>query len=149
MTNTPWMGRTLMLVTMMTMLGVSTAAFASVDTSPAPGGVYKLKPGIYVARDSSCEAPANAAIREYDGRGLGTAHSRSCKASVLARKGSRFTVSQRCIDSGAGPGRRQVQRQQVSVHDALTFTQTIGASATTYRYCPAYQLPRELRRAPR
>ena len=144
MTNTPWIGRALLT---MTLLGMGTAASASVVTSPGPGGVYKLKPGIYVARGSSCEAPANAALREYDGRGIGTAHSRSCKASVLARKGNRFTVSQSCIDSGAGPGRRQVQRQQVSVRDALTFTQTIGAAATTYRYCPAYQLPRDLRRA--
>ena len=142
MTNTAWMARALALAAM---LGISGAASASIDTSPGPGGVYRLKPGVYVARGSSCEAPPNAAIRAYDGRGLATAHSRSCKATVLARKGTRFTVSQRCIDSGAGPGRSYTQRQQVAVHDALTFTQIIGATATTYRYCPTYQLPRGLR----
>lgn len=142
MTNTAWMARALALAAM---LGISGAASASVDTSPGPGGVYRLKPGVYVARGSSCEAPPNAAIRAYDGRGLATAHSRSCKATVLASKGTRYTVSQRCIDSGAGPGRRYMQRQQVTVHDALTFTQIIGATATTYRYCPIYQLPRDLR----
>ncbi len=142
MTNTARMARALALGAT---LGMGAAASASVDTSPGPGGVYRLKPGVYVARGSSCEAPANAAIRAYDGRGLATPHSRNCKATVLARKGMRFTVSQRCIDSGAGPGRSYKQRQQVAVHDALTFTQTIGAAATTYRYCPTYQLPRGLR----
>lgn len=142
MTNTTWIGRALALGAL---LGMGAAASASVDTSPGPGGVYRLKPGVYVARSSSCEAPANAAIRAYDGRGIATAHSRNCKATVLARKGKRFTVSQRCIGSGAGPGRSDTQRQQVAVHDALTFTQTIGGAATTYRYCPSYQLPRDLR----
>lgn len=32
------------------------AAFASVDTSPKPGGVYRLKPGIYVAKGDSCRS---------------------------------------------------------------------------------------------
>lgn len=144
MTIKRWQSPALLLFTM---LGLAASAFASVDTSPKPGGVYQLKPGIYVAQGSSCEAPANAAIRQYDGRGLGTAHSHACKASVRARKGRRFTVDQSCIDAGAGPGRREIERQQVLVRDALTFTQTIGAAATTYRYCPSYQLPPGLREA--
>ena len=120
-------------------LGFGTSVSASVDASPAPGGVYWLKPGVYVARGSACETAPNAAIRQYDGRGIATAHSRACKATVVARKGSRYTVDQRCIDSGAGPGRSRVQRQQVVVRDALTFTQILQGAATTYRYCPAYQ----------
>lgn len=144
MTTTRWPTRALLLGAM---LCSAMAARASVDTTPPPGGVYRLKPGIYVARGSSCEAPPNAAIRQYDGRGLATAHSRACRVDVRARKGPRVTVDQSCIDSGAGPGRRAVQRQQVLVHDALTFTQTIGGAAATYRYCPVYQLPADLRRA--
>ena len=36
----------------------ATGASASVDTSPKPGGVYRLKPGIYVARGADCRSPA-------------------------------------------------------------------------------------------
>jgi len=128
---------------------VGSAALASVDLSPAPGGVYQLKPGIYVARGSGCDAPANAAIRQYDGRGIATAHSRACRARVRTRQGSRYTVDQTCIDAGAGPGRRQTERQQVLVRDALSFTQTIHGGSTTYSYCPVYQLPPDLRPAAR
>lgn len=123
------------------------AASASVDTSPKPGGVYRLKPGIYVARGSDCAESANAAIRQYDGKGLSTAHTRACKAMVRSRKGTRYTVDQTCIDAGAGPAPRFTERQQVTVQDALTFSQRIGRQATTYRYCPAYQLPAGLRGA--
>ena len=125
------------------------AAHASVDTSPKPGGVYRLKPGIYVAEGSTCADPANAAIRQYDGHGLSTAHTRACKAVVRSRKGARYTVDQTCIDAGAGPAPRFTERQQVVVRDALTFSQRIGGQATAYRYCPVYQLPAGLRDAPR
>jgi hypothetical protein len=122
-------------------------AWASVDTSAPPGGVYRLKPGIYVAKGSDCAAPANAAIRLYDGKGLGTAHTRACKARVRTRRGSTYTVDQSCIDAGAGAAPRVVQRQQVTVHDALTFTQTIKGQATRYAYCPHSELPQDLRKA--
>jgi hypothetical protein len=119
--------------------GVTTAASASVDTSPKPGGVYRLKPGTYVADTASCEAPVNAAIRKYDGRGIATPEHRACKARVLSRKGNRYIVDQSCIDADA-------ERQQVLVHDALTFTQTIRGRSATYHYCPVYQLPPSLRK---
>lgn len=130
-------------------VGIAAAASASVDTSPQPGGIYRLKPGIYVAQDVPCEDPPNAAIRQYDGHGISTAHSHACKASVRARKGMRYTVDQSCIDAGAGPGRRFVQRQQITVRDALSFSQSIGGSSTSYRYCPVYQLPPSLRKGVR
>lgn len=126
--------------------GVTTAALASVDTSPKPGGVYKLKPGTYVADTASCEAPASVAIREYDGRGIATSDNRACKVRVLARKGSRYTVDQSCIDAGAKAVRRRTERQHVLVSDALTFTQTIRGHSVRYRYCPAYQLPSGLQK---
>ncbi len=131
---------------MLANLSFATSVSASVDTSAAPGGVYKLKPGVYVARGSDCETASNAAIRQYDGRGIATAHSRACKANVVARTGSRYTVDQGCIESGAGTGRSRTERQQVVVRDALTFTQILKGAATTYRYCPAYQLPRGMGR---
>lgn len=120
-------------------------AHASVDPSPKPGGVFRLKPGVYVAKGETCEAPSDASVRQYDGKGIGTAHTSDCKAIVRARKGTRYTVDQAChaADPGVRPGR--TVRQQIRVQDALTFTQTIAGASTTYRYCPVYQLPAALR----
>lgn len=126
--------------------GVTTAAFASVDTSPKPGGVYRLKPGTYVADTASCEAPVDAAILQYDGRGIATPKHRACKARVLSRKGNRYIVDQSCIDADAESGNRRIERQQVLVQDALTFTQTIRGRSSSYHYCPGSQLPPSLRK---
>ncbi|HEX8031581.1 MAG TPA: hypothetical protein VF491_24100 [Vicinamibacterales bacterium] len=126
---------------------VATAAAASVDTSPPPGGVYRLKPGIYVQQGIDCSSPPNAALRQYDGRGISDPHTRSCRVRVLARKENRYSVSQSCIDAGAGPAPRISERQTVVVQDALTFSQRTRGAPITYRYCPAYMLPPELRGA--
>ena len=128
-------------------LASATAAMASVDTSPKPEGVYRLKPGIYVQKDVSCQSAPNAAIRQYDGRGISSAHTRACRAHILSRRGNRYEVSQSCIDAGAGPAPRFTERQTVSVADALTFTLKTRRTDTTYRYCPAYMLPADLRGA--
>lgn len=128
---------------------IATAAAASVDTSRKPGGVYLLKPGIFVAKGSSCREPANAAIRQYDGKGISTAHSRSCIARIVSHRGSTYEVSQTCIDAGAGPAPRVVERQTVAIQDALTFSVGRGRAATTYRYCPIDQLPADLRKQAR
>lgn len=121
------------------------AASASVDTSPRPGGVYRLKPGIYVQKGVDCGSPPNAAIRQYDGRGIATAHTRACRARILSRRGSTYQVSQSCVDAGAGPAPRVVERQVIEVSDALTFTMGTGRRRDSYRYCPSYMLPADLR----
>ena len=122
------------------------AATASVDRSAKPGGVYRLKPGIYVQKGVECASPPNAAIRRYDGRGISGAHTRACRATILSRKGGTFNVSQSCIDAGAGPAPRVTERQTVTVPDALTFTLRTRGPGTTYRYCPVYELPADLRK---
>lgn len=126
-------------------LAIGMPAAASVDTSPKPGGVYRLKPGIYVQKGSACSTAPNAAIRQYDGRGISDAHSRSCRARVLTRKGDRYTVTQSCIGAGVGPAPRVSERQTVDVPDALTFTMQTRGPGTTYRYCPASMLPAGLK----
>jgi hypothetical protein len=131
-------GRTILTLGM---LAIAASALASVDTSRKPVGVYRLKPGIYVQKGVSCGSAPNAAIREYDGKGISTAHTRACRARILSRRGAQFTVSQSCIGAGAGPAARFEERQQVSISDALTFTLRTRGAGTTYRYCPAYMLP--------
>jgi len=120
---------------------------ASVDRSRAPSGVYALKPGIYVQKGIDCGSPPNAAIRHYDGKGLSTAHTRACVARILSHKGKTFSVSQSCIDAGAGPAPRFSEGQTVEVYDALTFKLRVRGPGTVYRYCPPYLLPRGLRSA--
>lgn len=128
-------------------LAAGAPALASVDTSPRPGGVYRLKPGIYVQNGVACQSAPNAAIRQYDGRGISDAHSRACRARILARNGNRYAASQSCIDAGAGPAPRVSERQTVTIEDALTFTIRTRGPGTTYRYCPAYMLPAGIRSA--
>ncbi|QNE31596.1 hypothetical protein F1C10_06400 [Sphingomonas sp. NBWT7] len=126
-------------------LGVTISAAAQVTRSPEPRGVYRLTPGIYVEQGTGCAAPPNASIRRYDGRGISGAHSRACRVTMLSRRGNRYSVSQSCIDAGAGPAPRSSERQVVTVRDATTFTLRRGASASTFRYCPIAQLPADLR----
>lgn len=122
-------------------------ANASGDASRPPSGVYPLKPGIYVQKGVDCGSPPNAAIRQYDGRAISTAHTRACVARVLSRKGKTYSVRQSCIDAGAGSAPRISERQTIEVSDALTFRLRARGPATTYRYCPAYLLPKDLRSA--
>lgn len=121
---------------------------ASVDKSRPPSGVYTLKPGIYVQKGVDCGSPPNAAIRQYDGEGISTAHTRACVARVLSRKGRTYSVSQSCIDAGTGPAPRFSEKLTIEIPDALTFKLRTRGPATTYRYCPGYLLPKGLRGAP-
>ncbi|MET3711898.1 hypothetical protein ABIC65_002607 [Sphingomonas trueperi] len=129
---------------------VATPTSADPDRTPPPGGVYKLKPGIFVAQGVSCGNPPNVAIRRYDGKGISSAHSRACIARILSKRrsgyGSLYRVSQSCIDAGAGPAKRVVERQTIDIPDALNFT-IRSQGNTTYRYCPIRELPARLRAA--
>jgi hypothetical protein len=136
------------LSTILLAIGMSagaTSAVANVDPLPKPGGVYRLKPGIYVRKDTGCGSAPNAAIRQYDGRGISTPHTRACRAHILSRRGARYEVSQSCIAAGAGPAPRFIERQTVSIRDALTFSIRTRGPAVAYRYCPAYMLPAGVR----
>ncbi len=126
--------------------GLTASAHASVDASPKPGGVYPLKPGLYVATGSTCAAPPNPALRLYDGKGIGSARTHACKASVRKRAGKTYTVRQTCIDAGSGPAPRFTETQTLVIRDALHFRQTVGKRSASYRYCPAHELPEGLRR---
>lgn len=122
-------------------LALTGAAVASVDTAPKPGGVYRMKPGIYVQQGVACQTAPNAAILQYDGRGLSDPHSRACRARILSRHGNRYDVRQSCIDAGAGPAPRVTERQTVTVSDALAFTLRKHGRDTDYRYCPISMRP--------
>jgi hypothetical protein len=117
-----------------------------VSAVQAPGGVLPLKPGVYVAQGSDCGDPSNAAIRIYDRLGIRGSATHACRARVLSRKGSVYQVSQSCIDTPAGAGRRTAERQTIRVADALTFSLSTARGGSSYRYCPPRMLPKWLLR---
>lgn len=116
-----------------------------VEPSRDLGGVLPLKHGIFVAADSPCESPPNAAIRRYDGQGLSGAHTRACRAKMLSQRGSTYEVDQSCIDAGAGPAPRSSERQTIVVENNLEFTMKREAGSQRFRYCAASLLPPGIR----
>jgi hypothetical protein len=107
--------------------------------------VLPLKHGIFVASDVDCGSPPNAAIRRYDGVGLSGAHTRDCRATVLAHNGRAYEVDQSCIDAGAGPAPRSSERQTIVIENNLEFTLRRAAGVQTFKYCAASLLPPGIR----
>lgn len=99
---------------------------------------------MYVAQGTDCATPANAAIRVYDGKGISTAHTHACVATVLNQQHGRYTVTQTCTDGGEGEGQRVEQKQALVVISSQRFTQEIGTLNTHYEYCAVALLPPDL-----
>lgn len=116
-----------------------------IEPSRDLGGVLPLKHGIFVASDVDCGSPPNAAIRRYDGVGLSGAHTRDCRATVLAHKGRAYEVDQSCIDAGSGPAPRSSERQTIVIENNLEFTLRRAAGEQTFKYCAASLLPPGIR----
>ena len=116
-------------------------ATASEDRSPKPGGIFKLKPGIYVDQRSTCGDPANAAIRSYDGKGIATSSTHGCRARITDRNGKSLGISQSCTNLGSGPAGQIIERFRITIENTLEFTISRNTRASTYRYCPPEQLP--------
>jgi hypothetical protein len=125
-------------------MAFSAAATASVDTTSRPGGIVPLKPGIYVAKGSTCQDPPNAAVRDYDRRSFATSSTRACRARVVTCRGTTYRIEQSCIGAGSGTAPRVIDRFAVSVRDAITFRLGRAGGVTEFRYCPIYQLPNGL-----
>lgn len=89
--------------------GLAVSTSASVDPTPKPGGVYRLKPGFYVQKGVNCASAPNVAVRQYDGHGISDAHTRACRARIVSGSGNRFVVEQSCVNSGAGPALRVIE----------------------------------------
>ena len=126
------------------LLCMSFNVFASTDNSPHPGGVFTLKPGVYVAEGQTCHDPASAGLRQYDGKGIKGSATHSCVAKVISRENNRYTIDQSCIDTAKGPGPRTNETQTVVVINALKFQWGENKQATIYNYCPTQELPKWL-----
>ncbi|UPG87639.1 hypothetical protein L2Y94_09885 [Luteibacter aegosomatis] len=144
------MSRFMAWVATAVMLGVAgmPPVQASTATSPKASGIYPLVPGIFVVRGTDCGSPPNAAIKLYDGKGLGTAHTSACAAHVISTRktkaGTSFDVSQTCNDEGDGSGKPFTEKQTIVVRDATHFSMP-GTNGGKYDYCPVDALPDDLR----
>lgn len=123
-------------------LCLAAPAWAAVDTTMPPGGVFGLKPGIYAPKGASCSKAAPASVKVYDGKALYTPPSRVCIARVTSKDGSRHTITQSCLNKDTGT--RSQQTYIVRTTDALNFSLRTDAGVVSYSYCPAYDLPSSL-----
>lgn len=139
--QTKVLGKMLAIAAMAAAGSTAGTALASADTSLKPGGVFLLKPGVFVADGQRCSDPANAGIRIYDGKGIHGSATHACVAKVVEKRGNRYLVDQSCIDTPAGDGPRTVARESIVVQDALTFVMGKGRKAAKFSYCPASELP--------
>lgn len=103
--------------------------------------VLPLARGTYVQADTPCADPPFAAIRDYDGRGLPTPHSRDCRARILSQRGGSYRVANDCIGAGEGPAARDVERLTIRPLSRTRF----AMSGITFRLCPGERLPTSLR----
>jgi hypothetical protein len=58
--------------------------------------------GLWVVAGVSCDNPANAVWRVYDGRGLKGAQSTDCEITKVVKDGSRYIIDQTCVASYDG-----------------------------------------------
>ena len=115
---------------------IALALPAAVVAEPLP-----LAHGDYVMRATPCADAPFAAMRSYDGVGLGDPHSHGCRARVMRRAGNRYVVASSCIGVGVGPGKRTVERLTVVAEGRSAFAILANGSATRYRLCPAVRNP--------
>ena len=115
------------------LLAFSTAAMAA--------GPLPLREGTYVLHGTPCADPPFAAMRSYDGIGLGDPHSHACRARIVAQRGPRFVVDNSCIGAGVGAAPRTTERLAVTVTSREAFAIGAGRTASRYEYCPARALP--------
>ena len=121
----------------------STEADASFErnasTTAAPGTI-PLTPGVYVVEGTSCENPANAAWRVWDGQGLSGSSTRACRAEVLSRSGDTYRLRNSCQNTYDSS--RTDETLTITITDQVHFT-TEGA---VFASCSTAQVPAALRR---
>jgi len=114
----------------------------------AAATVLPLTKGTYVSVSETCADPSFAGLKTFDGLGLAGAHTRECRARIVEKTGSAYTVDNSCIDAGAGPAPRSTERLIVAITAPNAFVIRSGSSSERYRLCPQDDLPMALRMSP-
>lgn len=111
----------------------------TIPAGTAPGTI-PLTPGVYVVEGSSCENPANAAWRIWNGRGLSGSSTRACRAEVLSRSGDTYRLRNSCENTYDGS--RTDETLAITVTDQVHFT----TEGVAFASCSTAQVPAALRR---
>lgn len=106
--------------------GLATPALAA-DALP-------LKRGMFVLTEVECKEPYQAAILNFVGDGLNTAHVYG-EITRVRRNGQNYVITQKVIgDGGVGGNMRGLHKTTMQIHSPTRFT-VQGPGAGTYRYC--------------
>ncbi len=120
---------------------VSEQADSSDITPAAAGGASVAVPltaGVYVLKGTSCETPANAAWRMWDGDGLLGSSTRNCRATVISQSGKDYRLRNSCENTYDGT--RTDEDLLMTVTDQVHFS----VKGQAFDPCSTAQLPKEL-----
>ena len=125
---------------------IDTQAAETVSEEPDPpvdearsADTVPLTPGVYVLEGTSCENPANAAFRVWDGDGLSGSATRDCRGTIVSQEGNRYTIANSCENTYDGS--RTTERLSMTVTDQVHFF--IGGNV--FESCSTAQVPDALR----
>ncbi|RJY08839.1 hypothetical protein [Aurantiacibacter aquimixticola] len=94
-----------------------------------------LTPGVYVRAGTSCENPANAAFRVWDGDGLSGSATRDCRGTIVSHDGNRYTIANSCENTYDGS--RTTERLTMTVTDQVHFS----IAGSEFESCSMAQVP--------
>lgn len=103
-------------------------AEASLPTEPEYDGPLPITMGLWVVAGESCQDPANASWRVYDGGGLRGASSTVCEIDATEREGDSILFSQLCTASYDDVVRPS--RDRITITAPLRFTLVEGGEGT-------------------
>jgi hypothetical protein len=114
----------------------SVACAGSLKAEPLP-----LSHGSYVQADLACEGAPLAALRTYDGQGLGGPHDSKCVSKIVDAHGKTYTIATSCAAAGDGsPVAPTTTSETVFVQSRRSFKIADGSSGdqggVSYKLCP-------------
>lgn len=104
-------------------------------TTPGYDGQLPIPLGLWVVAGSSCESPANAAWRVYDGAGLRGASSVRCEIDATARQGDSIIFSQLCTASDDGQVEPTRDRIAITAPRRITLVEGGDAAGQDFNWC--------------
>ena len=120
--------------------GQTDASLPRITSGAAAPDTIPLTPGVYVIEGTSCENPANAAWRVWDGKGLSGSSTRACRAEVLSHSGDTYRLRNSCENTYDGS--RTDETLAITVTDQVHFT----TEGVAFASCSTAQVPAALRR---
>lgn len=98
-----------------------------------------LTPGVYVLEGTSCQNPANAAWRIWDGKGLSGSSTKACRATIVSQNGATYTLRNSCQNTYDGS--RSDETLGMTVIDQVHYT----VKGRSFESCSMAQVPASLR----